>query len=233
VSAGAWRRAYVLSAGLGLSLLGGGAAAAQAPEPRLQLSVGGLWQGGSALGAQPANETRNQLDGGSYTLFETTTDVEAAGGLEARLTWWVTRAVAAEIGGAWATPRIVTRVTADAEGAPGLAVASDAAQYVIDAAAVLRLRRLSMAGGRVEPFLTAGVGYLRQVYDGNLLIETGTTVHGGGGAFIWFRPAGRGWLKRAGLRADARWTRQNGGVAFGESGHRAFPTLAAGALLQF
>jgi hypothetical protein len=227
------RGTCVLGLGLTLCLLGAAPAGAQVREPRLQLSIGGLWDGGSAFGAQGATETRNQVGGERYTLFETRTDVEAAGGLEARLTYWVTREIGAEIGGAWSTPRLVTRISSDSEGAPDLAAASDVAQYVIDAAAVVRMRRLAMAGGRVEPFLTAGVGYLRQVYDGNGLIETGTTYHAGGGALIWFQPVRRSWLKRVGARADARWTRHNGGMAFGDNGHRTFGALGVGAVLQF
>lgn len=228
-----WRGACVPGVGLAMSLVGAVPAGAQAREPRLQVSIGGLWEGGSAFGSQPATETRNQVGGDRYSLFETRTVVEAAGGLEARLTYWVTRAVGAEIGGAWSTPRLVTHVTGDAEGAPDLAATIDVAQYVIDGAAVVRVRRLAMAGGRVEPFLTAGVGYLRQVYDGNGLIETGTTYHAGGGALIWFQPVGRSWLKRLGARADARWTRHNGGIAFGQNGHRTFGALGVGAVLQF
>ncbi len=208
-------------------------AEAQSREPRLQLSIGGLWEGGSDFGSQAATETRNQAGGDRYTLFETETVVEAAGGLDARLTYWLTRAVGAEIGAAWSRPRLVTRITGDAEGAPALSATSDVAQYVIDAAAVVRLTRVALSHDRVEPFLTAGVGYLRLVYDGNAAVETGTALHAGGGALIWFRPARRGWLKRVGARAEARWTRQSGGIAFGEGGHRTFVALGAGAALQF
>jgi hypothetical protein len=227
------RRACTLGVGLAVSLSLAAPAGAQAREPRLQLSIGGLWEGGSAFGTQAATETRNQVGGDRYTLFETSTEVEAAGGLEARLTYWVTREIGAELGGAWSTPRLVTRISGDAEGAPDLSATVDVSQYVIDAAAVVRLRRLALAGGRVEPFLTAGVGYLRQVYDGNGLIETGTSYHAGGGALLWLQPIGRGWLKRVGARADARWTRHNGGLAFGENGHRTFGALGVGAVLQF
>lgn len=208
-------------------------AAAQTREPRLQISIGGLWGGGSPFGSQAATETRNQVGGERYTLFQTETDVEAAGGLEARLTYWVTRAVGAEIGASWSTPRLVTRITADAEGAPDLTAPADVAQYVIDGAAVVRLQRLALARGRVVPFLTAGIGYLRQVYEDNALIETGTTYHAGGGALIWFQLVRRSWLKRVGARADARWSRQDGGIAFGEKGHRTFGAFGLGAVLQF
>ena len=208
-------------------------AAAQTSEPKLQISIGGLLSGGSPFGSQAATETANQAGGGRYTLFQTETDVEAAGGLETRLTWWVTGAVGAEIGASWSTPRMVTRITADTEGAPDLTVPADVAQYVIDGAAIVRLQRLALAGGRVVPFVTAGVGYLRQVYEGNGLIETGTAYHAGGGALIWFQPVRRSWLKRVGARADARWSRQDGGIAFGETGHRTFGAFGLGAVLQF
>ena len=227
------RGARLLGAGAVAFLLGAPPAAAQSREPRLQISIAGLWESGSAFGAQAATETRNQVGGDRYTLFETETNVGAAGGLEARLTYWVTRAVGAEVGAAWSTPQLATRITGDAEGAPDLTATVDVAQYVLDASAVVRLQRLAMAHGRVEPFVIAGAGYLRQVYDGNGLIETGTTYHAGGGALIWFQPVRQSWLKRLGARADARWTRQNGGIAFGENGHRTFGALGVGAVLQF
>lgn len=226
-------RSTFSSLAVSLVVLAASAAAAQTREPRTQLSIGGAWAGGSGLGSKDATETRNQVGGDRYTLFKTESDVRASGGLEARLTYWVARSVGAEVGASWSRPRLVTRITGDVEGAANQTATADLTQYMLDGAIVVRLNRLAMAGGRAVPFAVAGVGYLRQLYQDNVLIETGTAYHAGGGVLIWFQAPRAGWLKRLGARADARWTRHNGGIAFGEKGERSFGSLSLGAALQF
>lgn len=208
-------------------------ASAQTREPKTQLSIGGIWAGGSGLGSSAATETRNQTGGDRYTLFKTTSELEAAGGLEARLTYWLTRTIGLEAGASWSTPRLVTRVSGDVEGAADISAEADVTQYVIDGSVVVRLNRLTMVRGRVVPFLVGGAGYLRQLYEGNVFIETGTMYHAGGGALVWFTPTRRGWLKRTGVRVEGRWTAHDGGVDFGCDCRRSFGVFTAVAALQF
>jgi hypothetical protein len=61
--------------------------------------------------------------------------------------------------------------------------------------------------------LRAGAGYLRELHEENVLVETGQAYHVGGGATVWFgqRP------QRAGLRLDARLYVLDGGIDLGTS----------------
>jgi hypothetical protein len=67
------------------------------------------------------------------------------------------------------------------------------------------------------------VGYLRQLHEGRLLVETGTTVHFGGGVHYWWRTGGRG-RRPLGARGEARVVRRSGGIEFNDRG-RTFVTL--------
>jgi hypothetical protein len=197
------------------------------------VSVSGFWSAGAGLGSRAATETLNQTGGGRYTLFTTESRLESAGGLEARATWWLTRTIGVEGGGSWSNLRVVTRVSGDVEGAGDLTATSAITQYVIDGSMLVRLTALSTRNGRVVPFAIAGLGYLRQLYEGHALIETGRMYHAGGGVLVWFGAMRSGWLKRAGARAEGRWTVHDGGVTLGGDKRRAFGVLTAGAALQF
>lgn len=208
-------------------------AVAQVPEPRIQLSVGGLWASGSGFGSRDARLTQNQAGSNAYVLFKTETELQSALGVEARLTYDFTRTVGLEVGGSWGTSRLSTQVADDAEGAPGQTVSVGVSEYTIDAAVLVRLRPLSTKDGRFLPFLSAGVGYLRQLYEGNMLVETGTAYHAGGGVLYWFGPPRRQRLKRVGVRADARWTLHDGGLLLGDRASRSLTVLTGAAALQF
>jgi len=210
-----------------------GAAAAQTGTGRFDVSVSGLWNGGYALDRRNAIETTNQVGGGDFVLFETDSEVTGGAGLEARFGVRLGSTFSVEAGGSWTRASLVTRVSGDFEGAPSLDVRSDFTQYVIDGALVARLERLAMAGGRVVPFLEAGAGYLRQLHEGNLMVETGAVYHGGGGVFVWLRSRPGGWLNRLGLRVDVRVTSRTGGIDVTDDRRRVFPAMAAGLAMGF
>jgi hypothetical protein len=210
-----------------------GPAAAQSGAGRFDVSIGGLWTGAYALDPRNATETRNQAGGGDLVLFETDSEVTGGAGLEARLGVRLGSTFSVEAGGSWTRASMVTRVSGDLEGAPALDVRSDFTQYVIDGAVVARLERLAMGGGRVVPFLEAGAGYLRQLHEGNVMVETGAVLHGGGGVLVWLRSRPGGWFDRVGLRVDARVTSRGGGVDVTEDRRRVFAALAAGLAVGF
>lgn len=222
----------VATSALVLALVGAAPAAAQIREPRVQLSIGGIWSGASGLGSMDATETRAPASG-RYTLFTTESELEAAGGLEARLTYWMTPTVGVEAGGSWSTPRLATRILGDKEDAPNQTVTAAATQYVLDGGVVVRLNRFALMRNRVVPFLFAGAGYLRQLYEDNVLVETGRVYHAGGGAFVWFQPLRNRWLKRIGARADLRWTGHDGGIDLGCDCLRSFGMFSAALAVQF
>lgn len=209
------------------------AAAAQPAQGRFVLSIGGLWHSGVPLGSRDAIETRNQVGGGAFVLFETESAITSGAGLVARIGVELASAFTIEMGGSWTKTSISTRLTGDAEAAPDLEVRSDLTEYVVGAALVFRLERLAMAGGRAVPFVEAGAGYLRQLHGDNRLAETGSVLHGGGGLVMWLRSDRGVWLKRLGVRVDGRITTRNGGVELTEGERRVFAALGAGLTLVF
>ena len=166
-------------------------------------------------------------------MCETDSEVTGGSGLEARLGVRVGSMFTVEAGASWTRASVVSRVRADFEGAPGVEARSDFTQYVIDGALVARRERLAMGGGRVVPFVEAGAGYLRQLHEGQVLVETGSVFHGGGGVLVWLRTGSVGWVERIGLRVDARITSRSGGIDVTDERRRVFPALAAGLALGF
>jgi hypothetical protein len=209
------------------------AAAAQPAPVRFVLSIGGLWHSGVPLGSRDAIETRNQVGGGAFVLFETESAIMSGAGLIARIGVRLAPAFTIEMGGTWTKTSISTRLTADAEAAPDSEIRSNVTEYVLGAALVFRLERLAMAGGRAVPFVEAGAGYLRQLHGDNRWAKTGSVLHGGGGLVVWLRSDSNVWLKRLGVRIDGRITARKGGVEPAEGRQRVFAALGAGLAFVF
>jgi hypothetical protein len=87
----------------------------------------------------------------------------------------------------------------------------------------------------VMPFVTGGGGYLRQLYEDRLLIDTGGTLYAGGGLRVLIgspRPASS--IKVMGLRGETRAVWRSGGIEVGEeSPLRPYVTVGAGFFLRF
>ncbi|HXH07827.1 MAG TPA: hypothetical protein VNI83_14680 [Vicinamibacterales bacterium] len=191
----------MLAAVLGACVLWPASSAAQAPRRRLEVSGGALVQGGYELGTREATLVRNQPGGGSFTLFRTDSRVETAAGAELRVAYQLTRALAAEAGLTWIRPALRIRTSGDAENAPAVTARDRFSQYTIEGSIVLHLEPLAVGGA--IPFVRAGAGHLRQLFDANTLVETGRAYHIGGGLTFWTGRGGRrlrGW----GLRGDGR-----------------------------
>jgi hypothetical protein len=176
------------------------APAAGPADPRLELSAGALYLQGYSLGSRDATLTPNQPGGGSFTLFATSSDLEAVPGFDGRLAYNLTRTVQIEGGLVFGQPRVVTRISGDTESAPDVTATETLQQYIVEGGAVLLLRRIAFAGGRAVPFVSGGIGYLRQLHENNELVETGRSYQAGVGLKYWIS-AGR---MRLGVRGDAR-----------------------------
>ena len=225
----------VRAAGLCLLMAGTGApVAAQAPpaEPRVELSVSGVVTGGYDLGGRPATQTRNQIGGGAFVLFETSTEMRGGEGLEARFGFRVTPRVTVEAGGAWMRADLVTRITDDAEAAPATEAGTTITQYVLDGGILFALRRPA-PGRRLMPFVGGGAGYLHQLPEENTIVETGAVYHAGGGLYYWLRSRPRGWLRQAGLRVDGRFVVRTGGFDIESETRRRYLLLGGGVILRF
>jgi hypothetical protein len=175
---------------------------AERPSHRFDVSVGALWLGGSPLGSDQAQLRANRVQPAPFSLFGADTRIEPAAAFDGRIGFWLTRWLVVEGGLVYSKPSVRTRVFADAEGAEALTVAERLDQYFIDVSGVLLIDRLEVAG--FVPYVTGGAGYLRQLHEGRLLVETGQLFHGGGGVRRWLTLRERGFIRAVGVRVDGR-----------------------------
>jgi len=193
---------------------------------QLETTVGGIWMGGYSLGSLDANLIANQAGGGPYTLFKTSSSVGSTGGLDARLGWRASRIFTVEGGLTWSRPQLSTRLFSDVEGAADVTATEKTSQYIIEGAVLASLAR---PGRAITPFVRAGVGYLRELHDGNSLVQTGTSLHVGGGATFWFGAVAR---QAIGLRVDGRYYMLHNGLNLGKT-NRSMGALSGSVVFGF
>ncbi len=185
-------------------------AMAQKRSP-LEATVGGLWVAGYSLGSKDANLTSNDTAGTPYTLFKSTSNMTSAGGLDARIGWRATKMLTFEGALTWSRPQLSTRLYSDVENAAEITATEQTSQYIIEGAVVAALTSRPRA---LVPFVRGGFGYLRELHDGNSLVETGTSLHIGGGATYWFGNVAR---QTMGLRFDGRYYMLHNGLNLGKT----------------
>jgi hypothetical protein len=100
-------------------------------------------------------------------------------------------------------------------------------QYVFDGSAVWHFVKGS-GSGRAVPFVYGGAGYLRELHEGDTLVEEGAEFHLGGGV-KWWLGSGR---RRFGLRGEAGLSIRDGGFDF-EDGRRVVPTVYGSLVYAF
>jgi hypothetical protein len=130
---------------------------------------------------------------------------------------------------------VATSITNDFEQAPNTEATEKFTEYAIEAGLLLHLTKLTFAGGRARPFVTGGAGYLRQVHEGQTLIDTGQTAYAGGGLTVTLHQARRrAFLDALGLRADVRINLRSGGFEGGDDGGVTYaPSITGGLFLRF
>ena len=80
--------------------------------------------------------------------------------------------------------------------------------YLFEGSLVWHLRHLSFASGRAIPYLAGGAGYLRELHEGNQLVETGQEYHALGGLKYWLGSRAR----RFGLRIEGGVSARKKGI---------------------
>ena len=205
-----------------------------APRPRsFELSAGGIAVGAVDFGSATASLIANQSSAPESTLFRAASTIGTGRGLDGRLAFNITRALAVEGGFVWTRATLESRITSDVEAIPNTTVSQDLDTYFIEASAVWHLNALSLAGGRVLPFVAGGAGYLRQLDEEAVLTkkESGKVYHAGGGVKYFFLQRRRGFIRGLGLRTDARMYFRDGGVELDEDTTRRNQWAVAAALL--
>ncbi len=202
-------------------------------QPRLDVTISGGWWDGYDLGQRRAALTGPQTPAGSpVTLFDADVAVLPGGAAEVRLGWRVFSHVYAEATGGLGVTAVEARIHGDMEAAPAVTVSSTLTQITIEGGALVEVATLALPAGHLVPFVSGGGGYLRQVHEDRVLIETGRTIYVGGG--VKWRAATaqpRGLLQRLVLRADARLLSRTGGLDVGDE-RRRYITVSGGVGLR-
>jgi hypothetical protein len=168
----------------------------------VEIDVGGMWQGGVPLGSSNAPLTGNQ-GAPTVDLFNTSSDIKAYPGFEAKIGFHITRAFEVEGGIRYARPTLRTRISDDFENAPDVTADETFSQYTIDLNGVFHLNALRF--GSSVPFIFGGGGYLRELHDGREVVETGQVFQAGFGIKQLLSRSSRGLIRGIGVRADARF----------------------------
>lgn len=224
--------ARVMARVLAATLAGAAIVAAARPasaQPRLEVTASGAWWDGYDLGERRALLTGPQAPtGADVTLFDTDVAILPGPGAEVRLGWRLFRGVYAEATGGLAVNSVEARVSGDIEQAPAITVTSTLTQITVEGGALGELPALRTAAGNLVPFVAGGAGYLRQVHEDRVLIETGRTFYVGAGV-KWRSSAAqpRGLLQRLVVRADARLVSRSDGVDV-EDERRNYITVSGG-----
>jgi hypothetical protein len=163
---------------------------------------------------------------GPYTLFGSDSRLGAGIGLHARIAAYLTPRFAVEGGVRLTRPVLSVDLSGDVEGAPNQVAEERLTQYVFGGSALWHFGEVQRA--RVVPFVAAGAGYIRDLHEGNELVETGTEYHALGGVKVWFSERPR----RLGLRGEAGVSIRDGGFDFRE-GRRTLPVASASLVYLF
>jgi hypothetical protein len=195
---------------------------AQPPTERT-IDVGGnvRWLAGTTFG--DVNAVEGAFGGARRTVFRSTTTLDAAPGVEGRVVFGLTPRLQGEAGVTFGGTHLTTRLSGDTEAADVTAT-EPVTQYLLEGGIAARLARWNR--GRSHPFVSAGIGYLRQLHDGHTLVESGRTWYAGGGLRYQKNDKSHG-LKSAGLRLEVRATILPGALSLDGATH-VLPAVIAG-----
>jgi hypothetical protein len=187
-----------------------------------EIGGGVAWARGFDVDSLPANLTANAGNQAPPIVwFNTKTRVGSIAGGQGRVGLFLAPALALEARVTYSRPVVGVRVFGDFEGARDLTIDQAMSRYAFDGSVVYYPGRASRR--RAAPFLLAGAGYLRELHDGNELVETGRTYHAGGGLRYWLT----GGRRRVALRGEAIVTVRDGGYG-SEDRRRAHASAGAG-----
>jgi hypothetical protein len=189
----------------------------QRPPPRtlterIEVSGGVGWMGAVDLGQQDAALRANVASTAGerpFRVFASQTRLTGAAVADGRVGYRLTSQLTVEGRLAFGRPTLRTTVSGDIETSAATTVSDRVSHYSLDGGIRASIPWPRGGGGRavrsVTPFVTAGVGVLRQMSGGRVLVETGSSYYVGGGIrqVWWTNP--RGVLTSSGLRADVRW----------------------------
>lgn len=181
-------------------------------EGRLELAAGGGFFGGSTFGGRDANLRSNDAQASPFRLFSTDTKLAAVPFFEALAAYRITRRLDVEGRLTRSRPELRTSLSADAEGATSITAVESLDDYLIEVGVAFVLDELRF--GQAVPYVSGGLGYVRQLHEGMTLVEQGRDYYLGGGVRYPFVTRAPAKLKVVGVRAEAMLRFLDGDVVF-------------------
>ena len=196
------------------------------PRPgTTEISVGAGFNGGKTFDSREAAMTANPSSGqDSLDLFSAATELRPAPAAQANVAVYVTRSIAVEAGFQFARPALEVRLSNDFEDAPDVTATTTITQYLFTGSLVYHFGR---PGGKTTPFIAGGAGHVRDVHEGNGLVETGLEYHGKAGVKLWF-----GRRQNNALRLEGGVSIRDGGFTLDED-RRIVPHATASYAYRF
>jgi hypothetical protein len=173
------------------------AGAQQADERDVEFGAGLHYVGPVRFDGVDATE--KGFGGATRAVFKSQSDLDSSAGVAVNIGIRLTAMLQAEWSVAFNHTQLSTRLSGDEEAGPTI-ITEPVTQYLVEGGVRLRRARPSGAG----PFATAGIGYLRQLHDGNTLVDTGPAFYVGGGVDFLLNGVRLLGSKTAGIRADVR-----------------------------
>jgi hypothetical protein len=187
--------------------------------------------GGVDLGSADADLRANDPARQTFRLFATSTDFVRAALWQVGVAYPLSRRLVVEGALTKSTPDLRVSATSDFEGAPSITMIETIDQYFIDGSVLIMFDELRI-GTRAVPFAAAGGGYLRQLHEGQGLVEQGQVYHAGGGIKYWLLTRKTGAVRAAGLRGDARAYFLRSGISF-DDGLRSHVAISGSVFVGF
>jgi hypothetical protein len=199
-------------------------ALAHAQRPKPQSEIGGdlRWLTGVQFNQVGAHETA--FGGATRSVFQSSTSLAQAACPELKFIRNLTSVLDAEGSIALGRTELRTQITQDPEAA-NVTITEPVTAYLLEGGVAAHLARWRK--GRAAPFASGGIGYLREIHDGQTLIEGGASWYVGGGLRFPPKNTTAHGLKSAALRLELRATILPGGSTLDGHTH-VLPSLIGG-----
>ncbi|MBS1820279.1 MAG: hypothetical protein JSU08_20295 [Acidobacteria bacterium] len=196
------------------------------PHDRVEIAGGVRWMGPLDFGTVDAKETT--FGNSTRSLFSTTSQLDRSVGATATVSVRAIRALRVEGSFSYSPTGLTVRVTNDVEKVPDTQARAPVTQFLVEGGLLAPVG----ARGRLTPFVTGGLGYLRQLNDGRTLVETGRSFYAGGGLYYVRAATHPRRVKATGARVDVRAAFLRDGVA-PDSRMRGAPAVTAAFFARF
>lgn len=189
-------------------------------QSRFEIGASATWTGGYDAGGTDATLSRGATGSAPLTLFGTSSQVQPAVGVIARVTFFATPQLALEGSAEYSRPTLETTILDDFEQAIGTQADIAISSFAFGGSVLYHF-----GAARFVPFASAGAAWMRQIDQDRVNLVTGAELHAGGG--VKYRLS-----RHLALRVDAGVSSREKSIAF-EDKRRTVPVIAAGLAYRF